>query len=161
MIKSVLLRQTSSLNNHSKLKGQCTDVKSGCVTSVGPSLSPQSQFKKKFLFYCPFNPPDICTRMCIVQCPRAKIRSAKGSHFKEDDSALTLYELLLYICVLLYISHLTITHIWKETQLRNTYTHILGCTVPKKKISQTWLLKILRLQPGGILQTVVGWKPWW
>ena len=23
----------------------------------------------------------------------------------------------------------------------------------------TWLLKIFRLQPGGILQTVVGWKP--
>ena len=30
------------LNVHSKLKGQCTDVKSGCVTSVGPSLTPHS-----------------------------------------------------------------------------------------------------------------------
>ena len=42
-IQSVLLLWTSSLNDHtSKLKGQCTDVKSGCGPSVGPSLSPLS-----------------------------------------------------------------------------------------------------------------------
>ena len=37
---SVLLRWVPSLNDRSKLKGQYTDVKSGCVTSVGPSLTP-------------------------------------------------------------------------------------------------------------------------
>ena len=46
MMKSVLLLLTPSLKYRSKLKGQCTDVVSGCVTSVGPSLNPQSQFKK-------------------------------------------------------------------------------------------------------------------
>ena len=46
-MKSVLLRWTPSLNDRSKLKGECTDVKSGCITSVGPSLSPpQSQLKQ-------------------------------------------------------------------------------------------------------------------
>ena len=35
-------RWTVPLNNRSKLKGQCTDVKSGCGTSVGPSLNPHS-----------------------------------------------------------------------------------------------------------------------
>ena len=46
LMKSVLLRWTPSLNDRSKLKGQNTDVKSGCVTSVGPSLNPlQSQFE--------------------------------------------------------------------------------------------------------------------
>ena len=34
-------------NNRSKLKGQYTDVKSGCGLSVGPSLNPpQSQLKQ-------------------------------------------------------------------------------------------------------------------
>ena len=42
MMKSVLLRWTPSLNNCSKLKGECIDVKSGCSTSVGPTLNPQS-----------------------------------------------------------------------------------------------------------------------
>ena len=41
-IQSVLLRWVPSLNIRSKLKGQCTDVKSGCVTLVRPSLSPHS-----------------------------------------------------------------------------------------------------------------------
>ena len=41
-MKSILLRWAPSLNDRSKLKGQCTDVKSGCVTSVGPSLTPHS-----------------------------------------------------------------------------------------------------------------------
>jgi len=27
--------------------------------------------------------------------------------------------------------------------------------------AKSWLLKIRRQQPGGILQTVVGWKPWY
>ena len=31
-----------SLNDRSKLKGQCIDVKNGCSPSVGPSLSPHS-----------------------------------------------------------------------------------------------------------------------
>ena len=56
-IPSVLLRWVPSLNVHSKLKGQCTDVKSGCVTSVWPSLyphTPQSQLKTKISCYCPF-----------------------------------------------------------------------------------------------------------
>ena len=39
---SVLLRWASSLNDSRKLKRQCTDVKSGWVTSVGPSLTPHS-----------------------------------------------------------------------------------------------------------------------
>ena len=39
---SVLLRWAPSLNDRSKLKGQCTDVKSGCGPSVGPSLNPHS-----------------------------------------------------------------------------------------------------------------------
>ena len=42
MMKSVLLRWTLSCNNRSKLKGECTDVKSGRRTSVGPSLNPHS-----------------------------------------------------------------------------------------------------------------------
>ena len=33
----------------SKLKGECTDVKSGCGTSEGPSLSPHSLSLKTFL----------------------------------------------------------------------------------------------------------------
>ena len=32
----------------SKLKGECTDVKSGCGTPEGPSLNPQSQFENFF-----------------------------------------------------------------------------------------------------------------
>ena len=53
MMKSVLLRWAPSLNERNKLKGQCADLKSGCVTSLGPSLNPQSVFKK-FSCYCPF-----------------------------------------------------------------------------------------------------------
>ena len=49
MIKSVLLRWTPSLNYYSKLKVQCTDLKSGCVTSVKPSLNPHSLSLKKVL----------------------------------------------------------------------------------------------------------------
>ena len=49
MMKSVLLRWAPSLNHRSKLKGQYTDVKSGCVTSVGPSLHPLSLSLKTFL----------------------------------------------------------------------------------------------------------------
>ena len=30
-----------------------------------------------------------------------------------------------------------------------------------RSAANSWLLKILRLHPGGILQTVVGWNPWW
>ena len=40
---------TVPLNDRSKLKGQCTDVKSGCGTSVGPSLNPHSLSLKTFL----------------------------------------------------------------------------------------------------------------
>ena len=47
-MKSVLLRWTPSLNDRSKLKGECTDVKSGCVTSEGPSLNPHSLSLKNF-----------------------------------------------------------------------------------------------------------------
>ena len=48
MMQSVLFRWMPSLNHRSKLKGECTDVKSGCGTSVGPSLHkpPQSQLKQ-------------------------------------------------------------------------------------------------------------------
>ena len=46
-LKSVILRRTSSLNYCSKLKGQYTDVKSGCITLVGPSLNPHSLSLKK------------------------------------------------------------------------------------------------------------------
>ena len=41
-LKCVLLLWRPSLNDRSKLKGQCTDVKSGCGPSVGSSLSPHS-----------------------------------------------------------------------------------------------------------------------
>ena len=44
MMKSVLLRWKPSLNNRSKLK---LKVKSGCVTSVGPSLNPHSLSQKQ------------------------------------------------------------------------------------------------------------------
>ena len=47
MMKSVLLRWVPSLNDRGKLKGQYTDVKTGCVTSVGPSLTPHSLSLKK------------------------------------------------------------------------------------------------------------------
>ena len=46
---SVLLWWAPSLNDCSKLKGQYTDVKSGCVTSVWPSLNPHSLSLKTFL----------------------------------------------------------------------------------------------------------------
>ena len=42
MMKYVLRRWAPSLNDRSILTGQCTDVKSGCSTSVGPSLNPHS-----------------------------------------------------------------------------------------------------------------------
>ena len=48
-MKSVLLRWAPSLNDRSKLKGQYTDVKSGCVTSVQTSLNPHSLSLKTFL----------------------------------------------------------------------------------------------------------------
>ena len=38
--------ETVTRNDRSKLKGQYTDVKSGCGPSVGPSLKPQSQLKQ-------------------------------------------------------------------------------------------------------------------
>ena len=42
-----VLRWTPSLPHRSKLKGECKDVKSGCGTSVGPSLNPpQSELKQ-------------------------------------------------------------------------------------------------------------------
>ena len=44
-MKSVLLLWTPSLNDRSKLKGECPDVKSGCGISVG-SKPPQSQLKQ-------------------------------------------------------------------------------------------------------------------
>ena len=37
------------LNDPSKLKGECSDVKSGCVTSVGSSLNLHSLSFKTFL----------------------------------------------------------------------------------------------------------------
>ena len=45
-MKSVLLRWTPSLNDHSKLKWQYTDIKNGSCISVGPSLKAQSQLKQ-------------------------------------------------------------------------------------------------------------------
>ena len=45
-MKSVLLLWTPPFKDRGKLKGQYTDVKSRCGTSVGPSLNPpQSQLK--------------------------------------------------------------------------------------------------------------------
>ena len=64
-MQSVLLLLMPSLNDRSKLKGQCTDVKSGCGKSVGSSLNPHSLSKKKnrfsFLLYriVSFIPPFI------------------------------------------------------------------------------------------------------
>ena len=55
MVKSVLLRWTSSLNDRSKLMGQYIDVKSGFGISVGPSLKPTVSVKTKFSWHCPFN----------------------------------------------------------------------------------------------------------
>ena len=55
MLKSVLLLWTPSLNSRSKLKGQCPDVKSGCVPSVGPSLRPKVSVKTKFHATVPLN----------------------------------------------------------------------------------------------------------
>ena len=44
-----------SLNNHSKLKGECADVKSGCGTSVWPiAWTPTVSAKTKFSWHCPF-----------------------------------------------------------------------------------------------------------
>ena len=44
-----LLLWTSSLNDRSKLKGQCSDVKIGCGTSEGPSLNAHSPSLKTLL----------------------------------------------------------------------------------------------------------------
>ena len=49
MMKFVLLGWMPSLNNRSKLKGECIDVKSGCGTSEGPSPNPHSLSLKTFL----------------------------------------------------------------------------------------------------------------
>ena len=57
MMKSVLLRWEPSLNDRSKLMGECTDLKGGCVTLVGPSLNPQSRFKKNSRATVPFKVP--------------------------------------------------------------------------------------------------------
>ena len=54
MMKSVLLIWTSFLNDHIKLKGQYTYVKSGCPPSVGPTLQPHSSVKTKLWCSCPF-----------------------------------------------------------------------------------------------------------
>ena len=45
------IRSTSleAMYDRRKLKGQCTDVKSGCGPSVGPSLNPHSLNKNKIL----------------------------------------------------------------------------------------------------------------
>ena len=40
--------------DHSKLKGQCSDVKNGCGPSVGPSLTPTESVKTIFSCYSPF-----------------------------------------------------------------------------------------------------------
>ena len=48
-MKFVNLLWTPSLNDRSKLKGQCTDVKSGCGSSIGPCLSPHSLSFHKIL----------------------------------------------------------------------------------------------------------------
>ena len=37
----------------------------------------------------------------------------------------------------------------------------MQCQVPGCRSRITWLLKILRLQPGGILHTVVASERWW
>ena len=47
-MESVLLLLAPSLNDHSKLKGQCTDFKSGCVTSAWP-IVPTFSVKNKNL----------------------------------------------------------------------------------------------------------------
>ena len=52
MTKSVLLRWAPSLNDRSKLTGQCKDVKSGCTTSVGHYHSHILSLNK-FSCYCP------------------------------------------------------------------------------------------------------------
>ena len=49
MMKFVLLRWAPSLNDRNKLKGQCADLKSGCVKSVGRSLNPNSLSLKKII----------------------------------------------------------------------------------------------------------------
>ena len=54
MMIYVLLQWTPSLNDRSKLKGECTAVSSRCVPSEGPGLNPHSLSFKKFLWHCPF-----------------------------------------------------------------------------------------------------------
>ena len=49
-----LLLLTPSINDRSKLKGQCTDVKSGCGTSVDLVKTPKVSVLKKISCYCPF-----------------------------------------------------------------------------------------------------------
>ena len=59
-MKSVLLRWASSLNDHSKLKGQYTDVKKGSSIYVGPSLKPhgpQSHLKQNSRDTVPLTKP--------------------------------------------------------------------------------------------------------
>ena len=82
MMKYVLLRWAPPLNDRSKLKGQCTDVKSGCVTSVGPSLKPglgirsfqknvpffpffSILFKRTFRSFRSFNPNQLCLKYSL------------------------------------------------------------------------------------------------
>ena len=48
-MSSVLEQCAPSLNVRSKLKEQCTDVKSRCVTSVVPSLTPTGSVQNKNL----------------------------------------------------------------------------------------------------------------
>ena len=52
-MNSVLLLWTPSLNDRSKSKGECTDVKSGCGTSVGPMSKTPVSVKTKILCNCP------------------------------------------------------------------------------------------------------------
>ena len=79
---SILLWWAASLNDRSKLKGQYTDVKSGCVTSVRPSLTPpQSQFENFSRATVPFNWTFSSTSTlfvlgCMEPCCNADYRSA-------------------------------------------------------------------------------------
>ena len=69
MMKSVLLYfdgHPLSMIDRSKLKGQCTDVIRGSVTSVGPSLNPHSLSFKKFLSYCPIKFLVLLSRINIL-----------------------------------------------------------------------------------------------
>ena len=39
--------------------------------------------------------------ICAHEMPRAKIRSAKGSNFKEDDSALFVFLMYKFMCLIM------------------------------------------------------------